>query len=141
MVSIFIKQVDHYLQSSDTQKGKQHCVRRDSKTEFLAEHVHQVALVNEPGQVTKQGGLNIFPSNWRSESAIGEEITFQMSVKPVKTTKLNIYFLVHLTENLKAVTDNIVENLEATRLGINLDISERSERNGPEFNDWNREIL
>ncbi|KII61151.1 Integrin beta-2 [Thelohanellus kitauei] len=105
---------DEYSASPDTQMGKQHCILRDAKIKVVASHIKEAPLVRDPGESVKQGGLNINPSNLKSESAIGDKIPFRITVRPIEAIKLNIYFLVHLTNNLEAIKNLILEKFDAT---------------------------
>ncbi|KII71553.1 Integrin beta-2 [Thelohanellus kitauei] len=101
-----------YAKSPDTHKGRHHCVLKSSSTIDEADVYGPVTDTPAPDSVN-QGGLNIDINHERIISQPDNDIEFNVKVMPKPATKLNVYFLVHLTENLQTFTNQIKSNFDA----------------------------
>ncbi|KII75051.1 hypothetical protein RF11_13652 [Thelohanellus kitauei] len=112
MVIIFsIK--EPYINSSDTQKGRQHCVLKKSFTNFSPYHIYDPKPKVELIDGQNKYGLNIEPSEVKISSRAGlGEFEIWVSPEAPKKTNLNIYFLVHLSIDLEDILAMIKNNLD-----------------------------
>ncbi|KII66505.1 Integrin beta-2 [Thelohanellus kitauei] len=102
-----------YKTSLDTQKGKKHCVLRQSATIFDENDTFSPPTSTAtPSAGEQRAGFAITPASFGIKAYTGHTTSFSISVTPKTTQKLDVYFLLHLTTDSERIIDQFKKEID-----------------------------